>query len=209
VRLVERAQEAVDPELFAGLVSACRYCGLLDASAAAHARALELEPKIATSVAHTWFLQGDHPRVAGLKLTELPYIVAISLAELGRGAEVLPALRELEPKIPTRRRDFVVAGRLLLEGDRAGSAAAIARIPASGFSDPEGLFYAARHLAHLDEAGPALELLERVVAGRVFCVPALARDPWLDGLRRKPAFRKLLERAEAPRELRSGERRVG
>src|SRR5262249_28281990 len=59
VRLVERAQEAVDPELFAGLVSACRYCGLLDASAAAHARALELEPKIATSVAHTWFLQGD------------------------------------------------------------------------------------------------------------------------------------------------------
>jgi len=63
VRLIERAHTA-DPELLAGLVSACRYCGLLDASAAAHARALDLEPKIRTSVGHTWFLQADYERVA-------------------------------------------------------------------------------------------------------------------------------------------------
>jgi DNA-binding winged helix-turn-helix (wHTH) protein len=37
IRLIERAHTA-DPELLAGLVSACRYCGLLDASVAAHLR---------------------------------------------------------------------------------------------------------------------------------------------------------------------------
>ena len=44
-RLILRAQIA-DPELLAGLVSTCRYCGLLDASVAAHGRAVSLEPRI-------------------------------------------------------------------------------------------------------------------------------------------------------------------
>jgi hypothetical protein len=39
-RLVPRAQGAADPEIFAGLVSPLRYCGLLEASVAAHTRAV-------------------------------------------------------------------------------------------------------------------------------------------------------------------------
>src|SRR6185503_11159159 len=81
-RLVARASTA-DPELLAGLVTTCRYCGLLDASVAAHARAVALEPKIRTSVGHTWFMQGDHARMATIKIPEYPYLVALSLAELG------------------------------------------------------------------------------------------------------------------------------
>src|SRR5262252_870395 len=101
-RLIERARTA-DPELMAGLVTTCRYCGLLEASVAAHTRAVALEPKIRTSVQHTWFMQGDHARMAAsVKIDEFPYIVALSLAALGRGAEALPVLRELEPKTPTR-----------------------------------------------------------------------------------------------------------
>ena len=84
-RLIERAQSA-DPELLAGLVSACRYCGLLDASVAAHARALDLEPRIRTSVGHTWFLQGDHTRVATVKIAEYPYIVPPDLSIAGTAA---------------------------------------------------------------------------------------------------------------------------
>jgi hypothetical protein len=53
-----------------------------------------------------------------------------------------------------------------------------------------------RHLAHLHELGPALDLFERVVDSGFFCFPAMARDPWLDSLRRKPAFTRLLSRAE-------------
>jgi TolB-like protein len=60
VRLLGRARSA-DPELFAGLVSACRYCGLLEASAAAEAKARRLDPLVRTSIVHTWFLLGDHP----------------------------------------------------------------------------------------------------------------------------------------------------
>lgn len=196
VRLVERAHTA-DPELLAGLVSACRYCGLLDASVAAHAGARDLEPTFHTSVGHTWFLQADYARVATVKIAEFPYIVAISLAELGRAEEAVLLLRALESKVPTRLRDFIVAARTLLEGNAAESITAVGRIVSSDFRDPEGLFYLSRHLARLHELGPALDLFERVVASGFFCVPAMARDPWLDSLRKKPVFTKLLRRAEA------------
>jgi TolB-like protein/tetratricopeptide (TPR) repeat protein len=196
VRLVERAQSA-DPELFAGLVSVCRYCGLLDASLAAHARAIALEPKIRTSVPHTWFLQADLDRVASTKIQEFPYIVALSLAELGRQDEALTALRNLEDTIPPRLRDFVVAARALVEGNAADSIAAITRIVSSNFRDPEGLFYLSRHLAHLDQAGPAIELLQRVVDGGYYCYPTMAKDPWLDSLRGSAEFKALLHQAES------------
>jgi len=194
-RLTGRAQSA-DPELLAGLVSACRYCGLLDGSVAAHARALDLDPRIRTSVPHTWFLQADHARVASIKVEENPYIAALSHAALGRQKEVLPLLRELELTTRTRMRDFIMAARTLLEGNPAESISAVGRIVASDFRDPEGLFYLSRHLAHLNEGGPALDLFERVVAGGFFCFPAMAHDPWLGPLRKKPAFTKLLRQVE-------------
>ena len=118
---------------------------------------VELEPKIRTSVGHTWFLQADYARVATVKVADYPYIVAISLAELGRSQEALPVLVELEQKIPGRLRDFVVAARTLLEGHAAESIAAVGRIVGSDFRDPEGLFYLSRHLAHLNEVDPALD----------------------------------------------------
>ena len=46
VRLLgEAARHGNDPELFAGLVHACRYCGLFDQSIAAHAEARRLDPE--------------------------------------------------------------------------------------------------------------------------------------------------------------------
>jgi DNA-binding winged helix-turn-helix (wHTH) protein/tetratricopeptide (TPR) repeat protein len=194
-RLIERAQSA-DAELLAGLVSACRYCGLLDASVAAHDRAATLEPRVRTSVPHTWFLQGDYARVAASRIAEYPYIVALSLSALGRSDQALPALRDLEQATRTRLRDFAVAARTLIEGRADESLAAVRRILASDFRDPEGLFYLSRHLARLNEGEPAVDLLQRVVAGGFFCYPAMASDPWLDPLRKKPAFTKLLREAE-------------
>jgi hypothetical protein len=47
VRLLGQAsRRSTDPELFAGLVYACRYCGLLGASLRADARVRRLDPSI-------------------------------------------------------------------------------------------------------------------------------------------------------------------
>jgi DNA-binding winged helix-turn-helix (wHTH) protein/tetratricopeptide (TPR) repeat protein len=194
-RLIERAQTP-DPELLAGLVTTCRYCGLLDASVAAHERAVGLEPKIRTSIAHTWAFQGAHDRIVTLKPAEFPYLVPLSMAERGHGAEALAALREIEPKIPTRVRDLVTAARLLLEGKNAESIGAVHHFVAE-FRDPEALYYSARHLAHLNEIDAAVDLFERVVAGGCLCYPTFARDPWLRSLRKRPAFTRALRQAEA------------
>ena len=65
VRLVRRASSrGSDPELFAALVPACRYCGLLRHSLAAYERATRLDPNIRTSVQHTFFMLGDYLRAA-------------------------------------------------------------------------------------------------------------------------------------------------
>ena len=195
VRLIPRALEAADPEVFAGLVSPLRYSGLLEASAVAHSRAVALEPKIRTSVVHTWFLQGDYARVASTKIEDNPYIAALSLAELGRKEEALSMLRNLEEKIKTRMRDFITGARTMLEGDQAGSLAAVGRVVSSEFSDPEGLFYLTRHLAHLNQVDAALDLFGRVVGGGFFCYPAMLGDPWLQPIRNTPRFAKLLDTA--------------
>ena len=181
-----------DPERLAGLVSTTRYCGLLEASAAAHVRAVGLDPAIRTSVGHTWFLQADYARTATVKIADAPYIVALAMGELGQSREAIDLLRDLEPKLPARFRDFVVAARTLLEGQRTESLAAVNRVVQSGFRDPEGLFYLARHLAHLDETAAALGLLDRVVASGYCGSPDLARDPWLASLKKKPAWAAIL-----------------
>jgi TolB-like protein len=196
VRLVSRARTA-DPEVMAGIVTACRYCGLLDASVAAHRRARALDSKIGTSVPHTWFMQGDWQKLSNVSVAEFPYIVALALIELGRGDEAMPVLRQLEHKIPTRRRHVVTAAIALLEGRVADSVSAIQGMLSPDFRDPEGRLYVARHVARYGDAEQALAQLEGIVADGFSCYPTLARDPWFDTLRNRPAFEALLGRCEA------------
>src|SRR5260221_14779309 len=131
-----------------------------------------------------------------MRIEDNPYIVALSLAEVGRKDEALPVLRVLEEKIKTRMRDFITAARTLIEGDEAESGAGVGRMVASEFRDPEGLFYLTRHLARWTQVNSALELFERGVGGGFFCYPAMLSDPWLDPVRKSPRFAALLGRAE-------------
>jgi hypothetical protein len=65
VRLARRASsQSNDPELYAALVSLCRYCGLQQASVAAHERARRLDGHVATSLMHTLIMMGDYARAA-------------------------------------------------------------------------------------------------------------------------------------------------
>ena len=73
VRLLREAnRHGNDPELFAGLVHACRYCGLYDQSIAAHAEARRLDPNVPTSFEQTLLMTGDIDRL--LSVEQPPFI---------------------------------------------------------------------------------------------------------------------------------------
>jgi tetratricopeptide (TPR) repeat protein len=184
-----------DAELFAGLVHACRYGGLLDASLAADRRARQLDPHVATSVAHTHWMRGDYARAVDDPLGASGYVCALALASMGREEEAIAMLREREQRADQWLRGYLFALRALLEGDRRASLAALEE-GAPTNPDPESLYYVARSFARLGDADAALATLERVTEG-FFCHPVLLRDPWLDPLRGRPRFIELLQAAEA------------
>jgi eukaryotic-like serine/threonine-protein kinase len=198
-RLLDRAQSrTTDPELFAGLVHACRYCGLLDASRAAHERARHLDKLIRTSVAHTHFMLGDYQRVHEVSADDTTgYLNGLALVMLGREQEAVATLRKAEEVDDVTARNFTESLRMLLEGHRAEGLAAMRTILVPGFRDPEGFYYVARQFAYFSDPSTALALLARSVEEGFFCVSTMARDPWLDTLRADPAFTKTLRHAEA------------
>lgn len=68
VRLLGEAnRHGNDPELFAGLVQACRYCGLYEESIAVHAEARRLDPNVPTSLGQTLFMTGEVERLLELE----------------------------------------------------------------------------------------------------------------------------------------------
>jgi non-specific serine/threonine protein kinase len=195
VRLVRRARDRhSDPELFAGLAHASRYCGLLQASLAAAEQALRLDPRIATSVAHTHFMRGDYARVLEFSEESIPYTRNLALLMLGRDDEAAQSLETVDTKIASRMVHYTTGLLALIRGDRRTSIDSIIKV--ADLRDPEGRYYAARHLIYAGDTDRGLDILSRVVDDGFFCLPALARDAWLDGVRATPAFAEIVRRAE-------------
>jgi TolB-like protein/predicted Ser/Thr protein kinase len=196
IRLLGQAsRRSTDPELFAGLVHACRYCGLLGASLRADTRARRLDPSIKTSVVHTFWMLREYEAVLACQV-EAPIVMAFSLVALGRMSEALQLLAEKEMKVAAKVRQMVGALRALLEGRHADAIAGIHAIVSSGFRDAEGLYYMSRQLARAGAAEEAVALLRHATAGGFFCAPLLASDEWLDPLRHLPAFVEMLRLAD-------------
>jgi DNA-binding winged helix-turn-helix (wHTH) protein len=195
--LLERAAgRPSEPELYAGLVHALRYCGLLDASLAAHRRARELDPTIATSVHHTWWMMGDYTRALAETLGDIGYMQGLALASLGREREAIAALRWRERETTESRiRAYLTSLRALLEGDRETSLAAI-ETATRNLVDAEAMYYMVRTLARLGAHDAAASGLRRVVDGGFWCYDTFVRDPWLDAVRGRPDVRQLLEDAQ-------------
>jgi tetratricopeptide (TPR) repeat protein len=196
VRLLRRAKErAADPDLYAGLTHACRYCGLLSASIAAIEQARRIDPRIRTSGAHTYFMLGEYERVLDFQPESVPYMRNVALVMLGRSDEAMDSLRTIDVGVAGRLGLFVESLRLQIEGDPAQFAASLR--PLTDIPDPEGRFYIARSMVMAGLHTEALSLLDTVVDGGFFCLPAFTRDPWLDPLRGTPHFTALVRRAEA------------
>jgi eukaryotic-like serine/threonine-protein kinase len=200
VRLLgQAARRSTDPELFAGLVYACRYCGLLGASRRADVRARRLDPSIKTSVIHTLWMLREHESVLASPV-EGAVVMAFSLVALGREAEALEFLEDRSKKVPAKIGQIIGGLRALLEGRRAEAVATILAM-APEFRDAEGLYYLARQLAYAGAAEEAVAVLEQATAAGFFCFPVLASDDWLDPARHLPAFVAVLRRAETEHEL--------
>jgi serine/threonine protein kinase len=199
VRLVRRASsQSSDPELFAALVSVCRYCGLLDASFAAHRRAKRLDPNVRTSIQHTFFMAGDY---LGAAAETGPIDMGVmALACLGH-PDAVSRFRADSASWPDGLISRSLSPHLLamVEGhaaDPTGFQAAIDAIIASGFRDPEALFYWTLGLARVGGHDPAVKYIAETIDWGFFPYDTFARHAWLDPLRDRPDFKALLRTAE-------------
>jgi serine/threonine-protein kinase len=189
-----------DAETFAGLVHACRYSGLLDASEAAHREARRLDPHIWTSSVYTWWARGEFERIVVESADAGDFqLRAMALEGLGRREEARRSLQvptaSLTPVFASIR-DALTA---LLAGD-PGASEGFANI-VEAHTDPEAFFMYATVQAHFGDGERALERLAKAV-GMGFNVPQAIREhPWLGSVRDAPRFGLLVERAEAESRL--------
>jgi TolB-like protein/tetratricopeptide (TPR) repeat protein/predicted Ser/Thr protein kinase len=193
-RLIGRARAGTaDPELFGGLVTATRYCGLLEASVAADRHARRLDPAARTSVSYTHWLRGEYELAFEREMQAPPWMKPYSLAEMGRTEEAVVAFAEIAAALRSGGA-AVTAYRHALEGNAAGVREGMSRMMAEGFRDPEGLFFAARALARVGAREESLALLDQL--GHGYFVPdVLARDAWLAPLRTDPRMQALIDAA--------------
>jgi len=203
-RLLEQARRSRnDPQIFAGLVHALRYAGLVRESLAAHDEARRLDPTVATSVEYTLVLLNDpalDDRLRGPNGTT-PVVHATAL---------IWALREPGP-MGRDRFDSILAQpltpgfRVSIEALRAAAAGtreeALEAIATAirAHDDPEALFLLALGYARINEIALGIPLLRDVVRSGYSPVDMLASDPLIDQLRASPEFDSILASARARR----------
>lgn len=204
LRLLDRVQSGTnDPAVFSGLVMACRFCGLLQASAAAHEQARRLDPLISTSAAHTYWMMGRYEEA----------LAAVD-RERDMGADEA-FIHEAKGNLAAASAVFEDRQKLLISGgERAGSDVFLFLEAFRGamirdrsvlpifdrfttFPDPEGQYYLGRALVRLEVLDRGLEFMDRAERNGFFCFSAFERDPWLDPLRGNPRFLDILRRAES------------
>jgi eukaryotic-like serine/threonine-protein kinase len=208
VRLLTQAnRHGNDPELFSGLVHACRYCGLFEQSIAAHREARRLDPNVPTSVEQTTMMTGDLERLMAI---EPSLVVAgaddgirvIGLGLAGRREEARRALEVMRrtTRIPT----FNSWAQYLMAwiDKRAADMWSNDMSDLGGLKirdDPEAIFQEGWLLCDVGEHQRGLAFLRRAVEKGYFVAPTLTGSRHFDALRGDPGFQEVLALAEAGR----------
>ncbi len=208
VRLLGEAnRHGTDPELFAGLVHACRYCGLYEESIAAHSEARRLDPNVPTSLEQTVLMTCDIERLLAFEQPLLSPgadqgIRVIGLGLAGRRDEARQGLLDMRKwsRLPT----FVAwTGYLMAWLDRRPSEMSVSISALSRLKiqdDPEAVFQEGWLLCDVGEHDAGLDHLDRAVAKGYFATPTLSASPSFDALRSNPVFQRIVADAEAGRQ---------
>jgi DNA-binding winged helix-turn-helix (wHTH) protein len=199
-RLLQRLRNHPDePESYSGLVHVLRFRGLLDQSLEAHKRAAELDPAIVTSVAHTFFLAGEHARAIEAYGGRAGYYLdAAAWAALGAKERAIDLLRERLGSMSLSKLMTALMGSLLaILEDRAAEAAALMEA-ADTLREPEIMIYFARHYAYMGLVDRAMKAATGAQQSGFLCAPQTLRlDPWFGALRKHSQFKALLSRSES------------
>jgi TolB-like protein len=207
VRLIaEATRHGNDPELFAGLVHACRYCGLLEEAIAAHAEARRLDPNVPTSLEQTVLMTGDLGRLLAIERRQPSIggddvIRAIGLGLAGRREEARRRLVDLREasRIDTFRKWSLVLLAWLdrRPADMIAGAAALRTLKI--MEDPEAMFQEGWLLCDAGDPEAGMPQLRAAVSKGYCAAPTLAGGRAFDALRDDPGFRALLAEAESGR----------
>ncbi len=194
-----------DAQLFAGLVHACRYAGLLDASVAAHDEAIRLDPNVATSIEYTLAHFPDRiDAAARMGPVDLGFLDGIFPAiALGDPVDVRSMLAGIDMRTvpPAFQRSFE-AGRAFVLDDAAAAIRAIEQA-IDAHVDPEPLFLFGAMLARRGALDRAIEVVGGAVHAGFAAAGTLAGNRAFDPLRDRDAF-KVIE-ASAWRQMRASQ----
>jgi tetratricopeptide (TPR) repeat protein len=208
VRLLEEAQRhGNDPELFAGLVHVCRYCGLFEQSIAAHEEARRLDPNVPTSVEQTLLMTGDVDRLLSAERPRTAIgaddvIRVVGLGMAGRRDEARQALFGMRETIRLPAfRTWTETLLAWLDRRPVDMLAAVAALGALKImDDPEAIFQEGWFLCDVGEHQQGLVRLQTAVAKGYSVAPTLAGRRAFDALRNDPAFQAVVAEAEAGRQ---------
>jgi serine/threonine-protein kinase len=208
VRLLgEGARHGNDPELFAGLVHACRYCGLFDQSIAAHAEARRLDPHIPTSLEQTLLMTGDLDRLLAVQRPSVEAgadegIRVIALGLAGQRDEARRRLVEMRQRVRIPAfQSWIDYLSTWLDGRSLDMVVRLSALQALKIQDdPEAIFLEGWLLCDAGDHARGLGYLQRAVAKGYFVSSTLAGRAQFDALRNDPGFASLVADAETGRQ---------
>jgi non-specific serine/threonine protein kinase len=208
VRLLEQAtQHGNDPELFSGLVHACRYCGLFEQAVAAHAEAKRLDPNAPSTIEQTVLMTADVDRLLSLGPRTFDPgggdqgIKVIGLGLAGRRDEALTILNNMTQmaRIHTFQ-TWMTYLRAWLDrriSDMLAAQSSLRELKI--MNDPEALFQIGTLFCDVGAFEPGLDYVKRAIERGYYVAPTLERRTQFDAIRDRPAFQSILAAAQEGR----------